>query len=203
MDGFGEDLIVVSSWLAIREVALALGRWVQVAPIHLPPVKGEAASLLTLEQLNHIGGLFLSILSHSKHNGVLENAHAGLLQVCERLLSLSDATYDLVHSWLTRLLAGMGSADDDSWLRRSRGSAFALLAILQRQPSYRPPLLFAQAMARLLHMAGMTSSTSPTSWKSAVHGLNLLRSLYKDAALHVGLSALRQRRPAGVSAGLL
>ena len=182
LDGLGSHLIVVSSWLAIKEVCLALGRWVQVAPIW---GKGDRGSLFSMDQLNQIGGLFLAVLGNSKHNGVLENAHAGLLQLCERLLSSSDACYDLVRGWLERLLASIANPDDDSWLRRSRGFAFSMLAMLQAQPLYRPPLLLSQMMDCLLRTASMTSASSPSSWKSVVHALNLLRSIFKDSSLHV------------------
>ena len=150
---------------------------------------GNGVSLLGVSDVQRIGGVLLSVLGHSKHNGVLENAHAGLLQVCERLLSSDDVSYRLVCGWLEELMSRIRVADDDSWLRRSRGIAFALLAILKAQPTHRPAVLLSQAMDAVLKEAVKAASTSVdglSEWRSAVHGLNLLRSLFRDSSVHVG-----------------
>ena len=187
LDGLAEHLIVVSSWLAIKEVALALGSWVKVAPL-----EGECGGvLLSLAQLQAVGSLLLSVLSHSLHNGVLENTHAALLQVCERLLSASEPHRALVQGWLDALLQRIANPDDASWLRRSRGNAFALLAVLKGQPLHSAPSLLPQAVSRLLSMADASTSPSPASplaWKRVVQGLNLLRCVFRDSAL--GLDCL-------------
>ena len=202
-NGSSAHLIVVSSWLTIKEVCLLLGAWINTCPLALSEAEAEAkaagedsslcgssrVSLLSVSDVQRVGGVFLSVLGHSKHNGVLENAHVGLLQVCERLLSSDDTAYRVVNGWLEELMRRISSVDDDSWLRRSRGIAFALLAILKAQPSHRPPLLLSRAMECVVEQANKAASTSADNleqWRSAVHGLNLLRSLFRDSSLHVG-----------------
>ena len=198
LDGSSAQLIVVSSWLTIKEVCLLLGAWVNTCPLSLSDAEREASdsstagsgvSLLGVRDVRRIGGVFLSVLGHSKHNGVLENAHSGLLQVCERLLSLDEVAQRVVGEWLEELMRRVRAADDDSWLRRSRGIAYALLAILKAEPSSRPPVLLSRAMESVLQQAGKAASPSDGSaseWRSVVHGLNLLRSLFRDSSLHVG-----------------
>ena len=199
LDGSSVHLIVVSSWLAIKEVCLLLGAWVKTCPLSLSEAEAESGtekggggaagsrgSLLSVNDVQRIGGVFLSVLGHSKHNGVLENAHAGLLQVCERLLSSDEVAYRIVCGWLDELMRRVSAADDDSWLRRSRGIAFALLAILKAQPTHRPPVLLSQAMEGVLKQASKAvSHSSGSEWRAVVHGLNLLRSLFRDSSLHV------------------
>ena len=140
-DQHGEQIVVVSSWLAVKEVALSLGEWVCTAPLPSGSASGSSAtssSPFSLADLRSIGSLFFAILACSKHNGVLENAHEGLLGVCSALLeSGCESLVSLVsHEWLGTLLAMIAEPwQGDSWIRRSRGIAYCLLAILQAEPS--------------------------------------------------------------------
>jgi hypothetical protein len=58
---------VTSSWLAVKEVALVMGKWVKVAP--LPSSTGTG--LFTVDHIRSIGNLFFTILQSSKHMGML------------------------------------------------------------------------------------------------------------------------------------
>ena len=128
-----------------------------------------------------LGRILLCVLAHSKHNGVLENTYSGLLTVCTRLVDCGQGWNSVVETWLAELLASIRCVTSDSWLRRSRGNAFALMAICEAEPMSRPPVLLELAMACLIQMA----STDQQDWRSLVHALNLLRSIFRDGSLHI------------------
>ena len=168
-DQYGEQIVVVSSWLAVKEVSLSLGEWVCTAP--LPSSTSAATSStsvsvsspFTLADLRRIGSLFFAILSCSKHNGVLENSHEGFLAVVAALLEKHDATLSgIVGDWITQLLDQIAQPwIGESWIRRSRGVAYCLLAILQAEPaSSKQPVSEQEVLAMV---SGSTTSIAEIS----------------------------------------
>lgn len=169
-----QRLMVVSSWLALKEISLLAGSVVRSAPL-------SNQTIMSVNDADSLGRVLLCVLLNSKHNGVLENTYTGLLTICARLIDSGLVWSALVDTWLNELIVSMQKPNSDSWLRRSRGNAFALMAICEAEPAGRPTVLLERSMKCLLELA----SGDPEDWRSLVHALNLIRSVFRHGSLHI------------------
>eukprot|EP01083_Nonionella_stella_P092602 259264_1 len=98
-DEESEHLLVISSWLLMKELGLTLRSLVEALP--LPSV----AAVLSGAQIGRAAHCLLRVLRQSKHNGIIDKTHMALLGVCERLLHANDpASHALVSEWLDEYL---------------------------------------------------------------------------------------------------
>jgi hypothetical protein len=79
MLGPREQLLVVSCWLTLKEVALALGGAVSLTPL-------DSEAYMSRHQLVVVGNSLLDIIFSTLHNGAIEKARLGFQKHCERLL---------------------------------------------------------------------------------------------------------------------
>ncbi|EKX50149.1 hypothetical protein GUITHDRAFT_135333 [Guillardia theta CCMP2712] len=93
-----EQLLVVSCWLTLKEVALSVGMLVRV-------FQEEEERFLRREQIIESGNLLLDIIFSTLHNGAIEKARLGFQRLCQQLLrSQRSRVRFLPSEWLDRLL---------------------------------------------------------------------------------------------------
>ena len=164
---YRSQLIVVSSWLAVKESSLALGSTVAA----VLECERDGTRLVDPEMVRSIGEHLLDVLLSSKHNGVIEKAHVAFLHLNQRLLASSDPVLrSLPPSWLDGLLKGIldQAGGSDTWIRRSAGLPFCFLSILQADPSSNGDSLVTRALTRLLSMmSGRDDTEKDTSAETA------------------------------------
>jgi hypothetical protein len=112
--------------------------------------------------------------------GVLDKAHAALLEMCECLMvSREAAMIGLVMEWLDSLLRTIRNQEHtESWIRRSAGLPYCFMALLQAEPSRRQSVLMGHAVKELLALA-----RNSVNWRTTVHGLNVLRAIFRDSTV--------------------
>ena len=109
---------VTSSWLAIKELTMLLATWVAASPL---PSSDCRDGMFDLRSLEECGALFLRILAHSKHNGVIDKTKDSMLLLCETLARAdAPALRELVVSWTEQVLQQVEDSDGstESWIRR-------------------------------------------------------------------------------------
>ena len=98
-DQQSEQLVVVSSWLGVKETCYCLSHIVSSVPL-------METSILSIADIDRIGEYFMKTLNQSKHSGVIDKARSSFMQVCERLYTTNNATYSgKVCEWLDKTLA--------------------------------------------------------------------------------------------------
>jgi hypothetical protein len=102
------------------------------------------------------------------------------LFVCVFVRRSDSNLSSLVSEWLNMLLTTLRNPNTDSWIRRSRGLAFAFLSILQSEPMRNSSKLLSHTMIQLMEM-----SKDSTDWKIKVNGLNIMRAIFRDSSLHI------------------
>lgn len=103
-DGLGESkedsvgrrmqFAVVGAWLLVKESCSLLAKLVEISPpLFVDPMGEEndinSTTLLTIEEISHIGNVILDALSRLKHNGAIAEAQVSLQSVCESVLKYS------------------------------------------------------------------------------------------------------------------
>lgn len=134
----GEQLIVVSSWLGVKESCFCLAKLIENVP--LPKLETDEKTsderndltMIRNDQIDEIGGFFLEVLQFTKHNGVIEKSHSAFMRVCRRLLNSNDEQIrGKVSKWLDVWLDKVDSSAVEHWIRRSAGFPFYVQAILE------------------------------------------------------------------------
>ena len=178
-----DQLMTVSCWLAMKEVAITLGTLVRQLPFSVE-VAVAPASLLTFEQVSAAGSFLLKMMFGTVHNGAMEKTRVGVLYVAETLLlHPSVKVQQLPLSWINDLLA-MVHRDDLKSTRRSRHLAFTIMAILHAEPSGKPRILLPLAVQRLMSVARAEEEVG----SARVHSLNVLRQLVMNGDLSLAIS---------------
>jgi hypothetical protein len=107
---------VVGAWLLVKESCSLLAKLVEISPpLFVDPMGEESAAadpnsttLLTIEEIAHIGNVILDALSRLKHNGAIAEAQVSLQSVCESVLKYSGrSNVSLSHlplTWLHNLI---------------------------------------------------------------------------------------------------
>eukprot|EP00958_Prasinococcus_capsulatus_P004448 scaffold412_cov388-Prasinococcus_capsulatus_cf.AAC.22 len=206
------QILTVSCWLSMKEVALALGILTRRAPLQLvepTEVSGvgngvEAQSLLTFEQLTSIGEYFMNVLLRMKHRGAIEKTQIGFESLCERLLASESACLrGLPDSWQAEVFEYMRrpGQDQDDVLRRSAGIPYILKSLFRAEPGACAKQLLPKGVAMLVEMASDTiadgedmGSGTSISAIPRVHAFNTLRALFSDTNLVRSISLLCDSR---------
>ena len=202
-------LLVVLCWLAIKEASLLVGQAVQVfLPLPRAAFEGrgggkakaaraaagdgpDSDALLNCDEVDAAGRSLVRTLLATRHNGAIEKASTGLALVCERLLA-SDASElaALPAAWLDELLS-TASRGATTFLRRSAGLPFAVLAVLYAEHNLSKgggAMIGVALRIRLLARAADEKgeeggeAEGESEWGGRVHALNLLRHIYQDKA---------------------
>ena len=122
------------------------------------------------------------LLLETKHRGAFEQVHCGFSQLCAALWRSADEKLrSLPADWLRQVMQDLRSSESAAKLcrtRRSAGLPFMIQAILAPPAEFstRPEVLD-EALKDLLDIA---SGSEP---EGRLHGLNILRMLFRDARL--------------------
>lgn len=166
-----EQLIVVSSWLSMKEVCLTLAILVKYC---IP-------TLINIEDVEKIGDFLLRTLKNTQHCGVIEKAQNAFTSICISLLDQQQMSSSLIVSgFLDELLLMIKNESEQHWIRRSAGFPSTFISILQAEckvykHSNEDRVLFSRTMNSLLNIC------SDGSWQSKVVALNILTFIFRDS----------------------
>eukprot|EP00667_Euglena_gracilis_P000175 EG_transcript_175 len=181
-DPHNDRILVVNCWQAVKEGALLMGALLECVPL----TEDAHRSIVSVAQVRAVGGLLMSILLRTKHNGAIAKAQEGFSLVCRRLLRCGiPELVQLPGLWLDHLLssAGVLSADYRRILRRSAGLPLAVLAVLDAEDRLLPQPLLQRCAAALLEVAGQDPAGDAHREFSRVNALNVLRYVMDDSLL--------------------
>lgn len=165
-------LVLTFCWRAIKESTALLGAAVQAAPEAGPSV------------LEHLVGLLLSL----RHPGAYSAVEAPLELVCAAMFQ-SPAACGLPGAALRRAVHDCLLQPEIQVTRRSAGlplcvtAILAALAGLRGRPPVDPAALMAVPAEAILGLAAQLDPADPAPSPAAIHGLNILRALFRNAAL--------------------
>ncbi|XP_066282258.1 tRNA (32-2'-O)-methyltransferase regulator THADA-like [Branchiostoma lanceolatum] len=176
------ELVLACCWLNIKEAGLLLGQLVD-------SVLQKDCDLLTPEQGQFIGRIYVRILTQCRHRGAIESCNVGFLTVCKRLLSHSDPQMAAIPAQILDQVLDviLGNRSTSNITRRSAGLPLLVQAITASEPrgNYRP--LLSRAVQVLLTTAQLPLSHDQGEDHTVdipqVHALNVLRALFSDSTL--------------------
>lgn len=187
-----KQLVRTSSFLSLKEICVSLGILCHEVPIDAdvnldPGMRG----LITVDELQLIVNIFLSVFVGTRHWGVIDGASEGLQLLCEKLLQESSNTSrNLPRELIVRTLS-MTLRGDLYVLRRSAGIPHLICAIVNAEAviakrSYDSPLLDNVMKTLLGHLERNHMFTEDSHLEekrsrgeeSVAHALNVLRSLF-------------------------
>ena len=209
-DGQAEQIIVVGSWLIVKESSLFLAELVSHWKFTTEEKKPETEYTASYNTIKEIGHRLLVSLLTLKHMGAIAAAGQAFCALCMQLFQVQkdddDAnpgkeTHDMKVSqlpmvWLEELLnrvdgKGPKYAHQQFFLRRSTGFATAFSSILRADNSHGTKTLrLKHALERLFQAAAdpalFSSEADPTdtlTWRRRVHSLNVLKMVFEDSRL--------------------
>ena len=188
-DQKGDRLVVVNSWLAVKEGCALLTELLLNAPL---------GTFVPADLVNSCGLFFLNMGLQGKHNGVIAKASEALGQVCYRVIRLrgagvAESTLRALPSvWLREnLLEGqVKSHSANRILRRSAGLPPMLLSVLDAEDHTQGvPQMAHETIDVLLDIANMkeTDSVDEEALKlrtaHKINALNVLKYVVDDSYL--------------------
>ena len=132
-DNEGDRLVVVNSWLAVKESCQLIALVIESVSLCEP---NSPCELLPVDVIAEAGHFLMIMGLQSKHNGAIAKSCEALLSVCRRV---SRCRLGLLNSlpskWLNELLTdgGVQSSNASRILRRSAGLPHVLLSILDAE----------------------------------------------------------------------
>nr|XP_014345311.1 PREDICTED: thyroid adenoma-associated protein [Latimeria chalumnae] len=180
------QMVLVCCWRSMKEISMLLGMLCERLP--LQSTAESQGALMSVEQVKEIGQYFKNQLLQSRHRGAFELSYVGFVKLIEMLSRCNDKTLQqLPRRWLIDVLEEIKSSDPASKLcatRRSAGIPFYIQALLCSEPKTSSCSLLKLTMKELIQLS-MPSSKSQTDVCiiSQVHGLNILRALFRDTRL--------------------
>ncbi|XP_019627525.1 PREDICTED: thyroid adenoma-associated protein homolog isoform X1 [Branchiostoma belcheri] len=174
------ELVLACCWLNIKEAGLLLGQLVD-------SVLQNDCELLTPEQVQFIGRMYVRILTQCRHRGAIESCNIGFLMVCKRLLSHSDAQLAAIPAQILDQVLDVisGNRSTSNITRRSAGLPLLVQAITASEPrgNYRPLLRRAVQVLLTTAQLPLSQDEDHTVDIPQVHALNVLRALFSDSTL--------------------
>ncbi|KAH8325651.1 hypothetical protein KR067_003330, partial [Drosophila pandora] len=191
------QMVLLCAWRSIKEVSLILGELVERSPLEEEERQNERPEnsfLLSSQQLEEIGELFLLLLAETKHRGAFEQAYVGFQLLCRRFWH-SDAVRlnQLPNQWVSEamsMVSGDGDANSDQQeqrtrlcsTRRSAGMPFMLQALICTELKLGTHATLHRCMQRLLEVCEERSTTA-AGVTARSHALNILRALFRCSEL--------------------
>nr|XP_017097363.2 thyroid adenoma-associated protein homolog [Drosophila bipectinata] len=192
------QMVLLCAWRSIKEVSLILGELVERAPLEeeerqkKQQSNPEISFLLSSQQLEEIGELFLLLLAETKHRGAFEQAYVGFQLLCRRFWH-SDAVRlnQLPNQWVSEAMSMVSGAGDNDQkeqktrlcsTRRSAGMPFMLQALICTELKLGTHATLHRCMQRLLEVCEERSAT-PAGVTARSHALNILRALFRCSEL--------------------
>ena len=198
-DDSADRLVVVNSWLAVKEGSALITRLVLSAPMPSP--------LLPARLVNECGLFLLNMGLQGKHNGVIAKAAEALGLITHRVIRLpgggaegeggeSAALSALPGRWLATQLVQdqVLSADESRILRRSAGLPPMLLSVLDAEDLTRgKPRLTHYTIGTLLEILEEGEGEGGRSVHHRINALNVLKYVVDDATLRDSVLAYASR----------
>ena len=198
VDGQAEQIIVVGSWLIVKESSLFLAEAVAQWPLEHPLTslsqgkEDKGAYLLSFDSVKRIGNHLLTSLLTLKHMGAIASAGQAMYILCQRLYKVTMKNVcgveyrALPKEWLDNLLGRVDGEKQEQqfFLRRSTGFASAFLSILRADSSRSRPERLSYALNRLFQ-----SASENKNWRQRVHALNVLKMVFEDALMAAELQS--------------
>jgi len=171
------QVLMTAAWLASKEVALLIGALAWRVP----------SRVLSPQLLVQAGAQLVDTLLVTKHNGVVDKARQGLVQLSARLLQLGQDHGDCADAprmWVDALLDRLEDPSQGvrDLIRRSAGLPFALLSLCCAEPTGITRALLPRVLRRCLAAAthGVALPVEDTRYVPAVHALHVLRVVLAD-----------------------
>ncbi|XP_069476045.1 tRNA (32-2'-O)-methyltransferase regulator THADA-like isoform X2 [Ambystoma mexicanum] len=178
------SLILTCCWVSIKEVGLLLGSLVQKTLSLVPPAGDE--SLLSVEVLETVAGLFRNILLQCRHWGAVEGCSLGFTRFCCSLLSHQDPALRLIpRRMLTEALDLLQEHRPSSITRRAAGFPMLLLGIVVGEDHTTSRPLLAHCINTSLTLA---RRPLPPDWDETVDlpqvsAIHVLQTLVRSSGL--------------------
>ena len=190
ISGPDTQLIMVCSWLTIKEVSFFLSAVHEVVP--LPQSDADAdTGLLTLAQVRETGQLFLELLLSTRHKGAIEKGYEGFRALCVHVLkSKSAAVRALAGEWVRETIGILYDPVSQQITRRSAGIPYCLLAVLNADltGSRLSCAMLDATMQELLELSAGAKGYSPQ-----VHAFNIVGSFVNQKAVSSHVDAYLDR----------
>eukprot|EP01063_Lacrimia_lanifica_P015331 TRINITY_DN22127_c0_g1_i1.p1 TRINITY_DN22127_c0_g1~~TRINITY_DN22127_c0_g1_i1.p1 ORF type:complete len:2172 (+),score=599.11 TRINITY_DN22127_c0_g1_i1:76-6591(+) len=199
-DEKSDRLVVVNSWLAVKEGCNLVAALITSAPLAAP---GAACEVLPVDVIRHAGDVVIDVALRGKHNGVIAKASDALRTICHRTIRCRlAALHTLAAAWLEGLLGsgGVTSTNAARILRRSAGLPHVLTSILDAEDhTAGPPALAHSVIATLLEIIERPEDATaadaaspcdedgdeitPPAYLAKVNALNVLKYVVDDTFL--------------------
>lgn len=190
ISGPSTQLIMVCSWLTIKEVSFFLAAVYDVVP--LPQADAELeGGLVTLQDVRETGNMFLEMLLSTRHKGAIEKGYEGFRSLCVHVLkSKSAAVRALAGEWMKATIGILYDPVSQQITRRSAGIPFCLLAILNADltGSRLSCTMLDATMQELLELSAGTKGYS-----AQVHAFNIVGSFVNQKAVSAHVDAYLDR----------
>ncbi|XP_077530240.1 thyroid adenoma-associated protein homolog [Haemaphysalis longicornis] len=179
------QMLLLCGWRAHREVSLFFGDVCEACPLE-DEQPGEAAGAkatrvcLSRKQVLSIGDFFMDQMSTVRHRGAFEQAYTAFQKLCHMLWRCKHSQLvKLPVTWLGNTLAVIKEKGVCA-TRRSAGIPFIVQAILVSEPEILALATFHRAIREFLVLASLDTEASV---EPKVHGMNVLRALFREAKL--------------------
>ncbi|XP_017869820.1 PREDICTED: thyroid adenoma-associated protein homolog [Drosophila arizonae] len=176
------QMVLLSAWRSIKEIALIMGDLVQRAPLQQ---ERKHNYLLSQEQVALIGEQFILLLADVKHRGAFEQAYVGFTWLCRRFWHSDEpALSQLPPKWMEeamRLVTGMGDKELCS-TRRSAGMPYMLQALICTELKLGTHNTFKRSMSLLLEVCERRELGADAAIARS-HAMNIMRALFRCSEL--------------------
>eukprot|EP01114_Cavostelium_apophysatum_P016494 TRINITY_DN4702_c0_g1_i4.p1 TRINITY_DN4702_c0_g1~~TRINITY_DN4702_c0_g1_i4.p1 ORF type:complete len:1820 (-),score=442.98 TRINITY_DN4702_c0_g1_i4:21-5480(-) len=181
------QMIAVASWNSIKEVSQLLGAISKHVPF--PTHQDDREALLSVQQIQSIGQLFVKILLSTRHVGAIEKSHTAYQVLCEQLMQCKvPALHKLPAVWVDNLFASAKSTEQIT--RRSAGLPYGFCAILRAEvycQGINARVLVPKVMNTLIALASgpdlEREKDGRDKYRSQVHAINVLFFIFGDRDL--------------------
>lgn len=178
------QMLLLCGWRAHREVSLFFGDICEACPLEDEQVEATGAKAtrvcLSRKQVLSIGDFFMEQMSTVRHRGAFEQAYTAFQKLCHMLWRCKHSQLvKLPVTWLGNVLAVIKEKGVCA-TRRSAGIPFIVQAILVSEPEVLGLATFHRAIREFLVLASLDTEASI---EPKVHGMNVLRALFREAKL--------------------
>ncbi|TDG39867.1 hypothetical protein AWZ03_013710 [Drosophila navojoa] len=176
------QMVLLSAWRSIKEIALIMGDLVQRAPLEQ---ERQHHYLLSQMQVALIGDQFILLLADVKHRGAFEQAYVGFTWLCRRFWHSDEpALSQLPPKWLDeamRLVSGLGDRELCS-TRRSAGMPYMLQALICTELKLGTHNTFKRSMSLLMEVCERQEPGADAAIARS-HAMNIMRALFRCSEL--------------------
>lgn len=170
-------------WLNIKEASLLLG---QLVATILRPGRPGSDNLLTAQEVNEVGEIFLRVLTCCRHRGAIEGACLGFSQFCSALFRTMDVRIQSVpQALLQKVLSRVDDLSEASVTRRSAGLPLIIQTILANEAKVKKTTLLSWTIEKLLSIISkpLLSITDEQRDLPQVHAINIITAIVRESSV--------------------